>query len=72
MGSFFWRADDTLSIVVKSDLLEELNLQKCCKDAFETHLDNKDYEKYITLIKSSKTLFDELTNRNVVLKNYLQ
>jgi hypothetical protein len=33
-------------------------------DAFKTNLESKEYTKYLMLIKSSKTVFDELGNRN--------
>ena len=71
-GNFHWATDDSLSIVVKSDRLDELNLQKCYSDAFETNLESKEYAKYLMLIKNSKTLFDKLSNKNASLKNYLQ
>jgi len=61
-----------MPIILKSNNLEELNLQKCYNDVFKTNLSSKEYEQYVTLIKSSKTLLNKLRNTNSSLQNYFK
>lgn len=71
-GKFPFAADDGMPIILKSNNLEELNLQKCYNDVFKTNLSSKEYEQYVTLIKSSKTLLNKLRNTNSSLQNYFK
>ena len=71
-GKFPSAADDGLPIILKSDNLDELNLQRCYNDVFKTNLSSKEYAQYVTLIKSSKTLFDKLRNTNSSLQSHLK